>query len=161
MCTKPHDREDEKGTFGINVFKIYFYTFYSILKSHRAFEDSFNLTTKFFHNVIYLFCFYTLSLTCSHTQKKTTTWGKMKQSTCQYSLYLHIFPCLSNPCIFQVSLPNFELIWKHFCIFRHSVLSCYLVSGSPLAFVALLMYLIVYKIKHFVLYIVNLLHSIS
>lgn len=24
MCTKPHDRQDEKGTFGINVFKIYF-----------------------------------------------------------------------------------------------------------------------------------------
>lgn len=41
--------------------------------------------------------------------------------------------------------------------FLNSILSFYLV---PHTFAAPLMYLIVYKMKHFVLYIVNLLHSI-
>lgn len=35
------------------------------------------------------------------------------------------------------------------------------IARLALTFAALLMYLIVYKMKHFVLYIVNLLHSVS
>lgn len=51
---------------------------------------------------------------------------------------------------------NLEFSWRN-TFFLNSILSCYLV---PHTFAAPLMYLIVYKMKHFVLYIVNLLHSI-
>lgn len=76
-------REDEKGRlydfvefFGTKVFKIYFYTFYNLLKSHWAFEEYFS-DSKILQNMIYLFSYVHENL---EDKLKIEQWQKYLQS---------------------------------------------------------------------------------
>lgn len=61
MHTNPHDIEEGEVSqvcrvFGTKVFKIYFYTFYNVLKCDRAFEE-YSSDQKILQNMIYLFSY--------------------------------------------------------------------------------------------------------
>lgn len=133
--------------FGINVFKIYFYILYNILKSHWAFEVYFS-DFKIFHRMIYL-------LSYKH-DKSSSFWSD------EESFKIIIFKKLSD-CTLGAYTFSLAVI---FACFSHDISAflgtvCSSIIWLALTFAAHLLYLIVYKMKHFVLYIFNLLHSIS
>lgn len=145
MCTKLHDRE-EGLNFGTKVFKIYFYTFYNTLQVFQL----------ILHDMINLFWYI---------QKH---WRQRKQAvlTRGWSAYWSfprshwfVFPWIHKTLRLLWILINVNCQWGALELFRNILTFIWEhVIRLPLTFAAILMYLIVYKTKHFVLYIVNLLH---